>query len=254
MRRVNIVSWATGQWILGWTPVERTDTIVYTWDDYPLEANWGGYSLEATPDPRYTIGATPTNVGYATRDQHQRWHTALEPSHWGYRNWEHRVEFPAVIDLEYYDIDRGGTIVQIDDQMFVFTHDVGRYFLMDWDIYADSMIYRWLEEFAPNPSNITHHWTPTPANPFLIYEKRYETVWDKGYAEHILDCYNNDPGVFKMGNYINLSEKQYAELDELNAILPRYEYMASDTIGANDVDELIAAIKKKSKKEMGYFV
>lgn len=50
MRRADIISWATGQWILGWTPVERTDTIVYNWADYPLEA---------IPDPRYTIGATP---------------------------------------------------------------------------------------------------------------------------------------------------------------------------------------------------
>lgn len=54
MRRVH--------YITGWTPVERTDTIVYNWADYPLEAQL---------DPRYTIDATPTNVGYVTRDQYQ---------------------------------------------------------------------------------------------------------------------------------------------------------------------------------------
>lgn len=194
----------------------------------------------------------------------------LGPSHWWYRNWDYRAPInestyvspavetpiPITIDLEYYDIDRGRTTVQIDDRTYLFIHDVGRYFLMDWDIYADSMIYRWLEEFAPDPSRIEHLWTPTPANPFLIYEKRYEAVWDKRQAEHILDCYNNDPGVYKMGDYIILSEKQYAELEELNAILPRYSYMTNDTMvkRANDVDELIAAIKKKTKKEVVYFV
>lgn len=197
--------------------------------------------------------------------------TALGPSHWAYRNWGSRTPIdestyisptigtpiPAEIpDIGYYDIIRGGTTVQIGDRRYLFTHDVGRYFFMDWDIYADVMIYRRLEDFAPDPAGITHHWTPTPDNPFLIYQKRYETVWDKEQAEHILECYNNDPGVYKMGAYIILSEKQYAELEELNAILPRYTYMTNDAMvkRANDVDELIAAIKKKAKKERAYFV
>lgn len=52
MRRTNLTSWALEWWrpIVGWTPVA----------DYPLEASRGNYSiLEAIPDPRYTIGATP---------------------------------------------------------------------------------------------------------------------------------------------------------------------------------------------------
>ena len=193
-------------------------------------------------------------------------------SHWEYRNWDYRIPLdnstyvspaigtpipatiPTIIDPEYYDIDRGSTSVRIDNHRYLFTHDVGRYFLMEWDIYADSMIYRWLEEHVPNPTNIIYYWTPTPANPFLKYEKRYETGWDKEQAEHILDCYNNDPGVFRIGGCILLSEKQYDELSRLNAILPRYSYMTNNTLGSNDVDELIEAIKKKSKKEMGYFV
>lgn len=195
-------------------------------------------------------------------------------SHWGYRNWDYRTPIdestyvspaigtpipttvPITIDLEYYDIDRGRTTVQIGDHtyLFILIHDVGRYFLMEWDIYADDMIYRWLEEFAPDPKGIAHLWTPTPANPFLKYEKRYETVWDKKQAEHILECYNNAPGVFRIGSCIILSTRQYNELEELNAILPRYSYMTNNTIGSNGVADLIEAIKKKSKKEMGYFV
>lgn len=56
-----VMTQAPVEYITGWTPVERTDTIVYNWADYPLEAR---------PDPRYTIGATPTNVGY-TDDRYQ---------------------------------------------------------------------------------------------------------------------------------------------------------------------------------------
>lgn len=47
-------------YITGWTPVERTDTVVYTW-----------------PDTRYTIGAIPTNTNtnteYITRGQYEVW-------------------------------------------------------------------------------------------------------------------------------------------------------------------------------------
>jgi hypothetical protein len=64
MRRLNIISWATEERapITGWTPVERTDTIVYNWADY-----------EAVP--HYTIGAIPTNEGYITRGQYQISHS-----------------------------------------------------------------------------------------------------------------------------------------------------------------------------------
>lgn len=213
---------------------------------------------------RINVNTEWNTINWGTPEE---WRTAAAPAHWAYRNWGSRtpiidttyvspaMEFPLITNPEYYDIGRGGTIVQIGDRRYLFTHDVGRYFSMDWDIYADVMIYRRLEDFAPDPIGIVHHWTPTPDNPFLIYEKRYEAVWDKERAEHILKCYS-DPGAFKMGDYIILSEKQYAELKELNAILPRYKYMINDAMvkRANDVDELIAAIKKKSKKEMGYFV
>lgn len=197
------------------------------------------------------------------------WRTvAAEPLHWEYRipidesayiNPTVGTPIPAEIpDVRYYyiednDIDRGGTSIRIANHRFLFTHDVGRYFSMDWDIYADAMVYRWLENFAPDPKRMIHYWAPTPINPFLIYEKRCESIWDMGQVEHILKCYS-DPGVFRMGDCVILSTKQYDELEKLNAILPRYKYMTNDTVGSNDVDELIAAIKKKSKKEMGYFV
>ena len=66
MRRVQrevqqvVMTQAPVEYITGWTPVERTDTIVYNWADY-----------EAVP--HYTIGVTPTNTntGYVTRDQYQ---------------------------------------------------------------------------------------------------------------------------------------------------------------------------------------
>lgn len=68
-----VMTQAPVNYITGWTPVERTDTIVYNWADYPLEAQ---------PDPRYAADATPTNVGYVTRDQYQVWHDGRYQTTW----------------------------------------------------------------------------------------------------------------------------------------------------------------------------
>lgn len=68
-----VMTQAPVNYITGWTPVERTDTIVYNWADYPLEAR---------PDPRYGADATPTNVGYVTRDQYQVWHDGRYQTTW----------------------------------------------------------------------------------------------------------------------------------------------------------------------------
>jgi len=57
-----VMTQAPVNYITGWTPVERTDTIVYNWADY-------------NGVPHYTIGAIPTNTNteYITRDQYQVW-------------------------------------------------------------------------------------------------------------------------------------------------------------------------------------
>ena len=55
-----VMTQAPVNYITGWTPVERTDTIVYNWADY-----------EAVP--HYTINAAPVNEGYVTRNQYQIW-------------------------------------------------------------------------------------------------------------------------------------------------------------------------------------
>ena len=62
-----VMTQAPVNYITGWTPVERTDTVVYTW-----------------PDTRYTIGATPTNTdtGYVTRDQYQVWYDGRYQTTW----------------------------------------------------------------------------------------------------------------------------------------------------------------------------
>lgn len=60
-----VITQAPVDYITGWTPIERTDTVVYTW-----------------PDPRYTIGAIPTDEGYITRDQYQVWYNDRHPTVW----------------------------------------------------------------------------------------------------------------------------------------------------------------------------
>lgn len=57
-----VITQAPVDYVMGWTPVERTDTIVYNWADY-----------EGVP--HYTIGATPinTNTEYITRGQYEVW-------------------------------------------------------------------------------------------------------------------------------------------------------------------------------------
>lgn len=57
------------EYITGWTPVERTDTIVYNWADYNAV-------------PHYTIGAIPTDEGYITRDQYQVWYDGRNQTTW----------------------------------------------------------------------------------------------------------------------------------------------------------------------------
>lgn len=59
-----VMTQAPVNYITGWTPIERADDRGYYWDYYPMDA---------TPDPRYTTRATPTNVGYVTRGQYEVW-------------------------------------------------------------------------------------------------------------------------------------------------------------------------------------
>ncbi len=67
-----VITQAPVDYVMGWTPVERTDTIVYNWADYPLEAR---------PDPRYAAEVVPVNVGYVTRDQYYQttWNPEPDP-------------------------------------------------------------------------------------------------------------------------------------------------------------------------------
>lgn len=68
-----VMTQAPVNYITGWTPVERADDRGYYWDYYPMDA---------TPDPRYTTDATPTNVGYVTRDQYQVRHDGRYQTTW----------------------------------------------------------------------------------------------------------------------------------------------------------------------------
>lgn len=96
-----VMTQAPVEYITGWTPVERTDTIVYNWADYNAV-------------PHYTIGAIPTDEGYITRDQYQVWyddrhqtvwHTAAGRAYELYEWWRERNaerEARTVREMEEY--------------------------------------------------------------------------------------------------------------------------------------------------------